>query len=110
MFNKKYLLIAICLTGSPVLSMAKSLPLVDSCVELINIYDTKNSQRLLAAQTTSLSESLRAGYCLGVLEQYEETKHSCRADWFKRAKFIASYTLETNPPSERRLLELSCEI
>lgn len=90
--------------------MAKSLPLVESCVELVNIYESKNSQRLLAAQTTSLSESLRAGYCLGVLEQYSESKYGCRSDWFRRAQFIATYAEESIPLSEKKLLTLSCEL
>lgn len=110
MFNKNHLLIVICITSLPTLSIAKSLPLVDSCVELVNIYESRYSQRLLAAQTTSLSESLRAGYCLGVLEQYAKSEYSCRSDWFRRAEFIASYSQETNPPSERKILELSCEM
>jgi len=90
--------------------MAKSLPLVESCVELVNIYDSRNSQRLLAAQTTSLSESLRAGYCLGVLNEYAKSEYRCRRDWFRRAEFIASYSQESNHPSERKILKLSCEI
>jgi hypothetical protein len=110
MLNKNHLLIIGCIATLPTLSMAKSLPLVDSCVELVNVYDSRNSQRLLAAQTTSLSESLRAGYCLGVLEQYSESKYGCRSDWFRRAEFIASYSQESNPPSERKLLKLSCEM
>jgi hypothetical protein len=90
--------------------MAKSLPLVESCVELVNIYDSRNSQRLLAAQTTSLSESLRAGYCLGVLNEYAKSEYRCRTDWFRRAEFIASYSQESDQPSERKILKLSCEI
>ncbi|WP_439147421.1 hypothetical protein [Vibrio sp.] len=110
MFNKKLLLITISLSFLPMLSMAKPLPLIESCVELVNIYDSKNSQRLLAAQTTSLSEGLRAGYCLGVLQQYETSEYGCRSNWFDRAQFIAHESLKQNPLSERKLLELSCEI
>lgn len=90
--------------------MAKSLSLIESCVELVNIYDSKNSQHLLAAQTTSLSESLRAGYCLGVIEQYAKSEYGCRSDWYERAQFIARESLKQNPLSERKLLRLSCEI
>ncbi len=110
MLRSKTLLITIGLCLMPFISSAKSLPLPESCAELINIYASKNKQHLLAAQTTSLSESLRAGYCLGVIEQYAKTEYSCRSDWFKRAEFIAKYALEENPPSERKLLRLSCEI
>lgn len=110
MLNIKYLPIIICAMGLPAQTIAKPLPLVESCVELVNIYESKNSQRLLAAQTTSLSESLRAGYCLGVIEQYAKSKYRCRSNWFRRAEFIASYSQETHPPSERKILELSCEM
>ena len=110
MFSKNHLLIIIFVSGLPTLSMAKSLPLVESCVELVNIYESRDSQRLLAAQTTSLSESLRAGYCLGVLNEYAKSEYRCRADWFRRAKFVASYSQESNQLSERKILELSCDI
>lgn len=111
MFNKKYLLIAFVLTCLSTTSNAKKLSLINSCVELINIYDSKNSTNLFAAQTTSLSESLRAGYCLGVIEQYERsTSYGCRSDWYERAKLIARESLKNPPLPENKLLELSCEI
>ncbi len=110
MRNIRLFILTISLCFMPPSSSAKSLPLVESCAELINIYVSKNEQHLLAAQTTSLSESLRAGYCLGVLEQYEKSKYNCRSNWFKRAEFIAKYVLEENHPSESKLLRLSCEI
>ncbi|OCH78684.1 hypothetical protein A6E14_16950 [Vibrio genomosp. F10] len=110
MFNKKSLTIAMTLASLPMASSAKSLPLIESCVELINIYESKHETKLLAAQTTSLAESLRAGYCLGVLEQYAKSEYRCRSDWYDRAQFIARESLKQNPLSERKLLELSCEI
>lgn len=92
-------------------SNAKSFSLIDSCVELINIYKSKNTKHLLAAQTTSLSQSLRAGYCLGVIEQYDNSSYRhCYSDWYVRAQFIANESLKNNPRSEQKLLELSCEI
>ncbi len=112
MLRKNTVIIALGLLLVPAITSAKSQPfsLADSCGELINIYASKNKKRLLAAQTTSLSESLRAGYCLGVIEQYAKSEYSCRSNWFKRAEFIAQYAQEENPPSESRLLRLSCEI
>ncbi len=94
----------------PFISLAKTPPLIESCAELVNIYASKNEKHLFAAQTTSLSESLRAGYCLGVIDQYAKSEYRCRSDWFRRAEFIAQYALEQNPPTERHLLRLSCEI
>ncbi|NNN61673.1 hypothetical protein FKQ60_12725 [Vibrio sp. A11] len=112
MLRKNTLIIALSLLLVPAISSAKSppFPLVDSCAELVNIYASKHKRHLLAAQTTSLSESLRAGYCLGVIDQYAKSQYRCRSDWFTRAEFIARYALEENPPSERDLLRLSCEI
>ena len=110
MLRKNTFIIALGLLLVPAITSAKSLSLTDSCAELINIYASKNEKHLLAAQTTSLSESLRAGYCLGVIEQYAKSEYHCRSDWFKRAEFIAKYALEENSPSERKLLRLSCEI
>ncbi|PKH02094.1 hypothetical protein CXF72_13335 [Psychromonas sp. MB-3u-54] len=89
--------------------MAKQLPLIDSCVELVNIYDSRNEQKFLAAQTTSLSEGLRAGYCLGVLQENAKNEYRCSNDWFKRAKFIAAQQGFKRPFSENKLLDKSCE-
>ncbi|MGF1749536.1 hypothetical protein [Vibrio cionasavignyae] len=106
--SKITLILTLCL--APALSLAKAPSLTESCVELISIYASKNEKHLLAAQTTSLSESLRAGYCLGVIEQHAKAEYGCRSNWFKRAEFIAKYALEERPPSEQKILRLSCEI
>ncbi|MGR5069294.1 hypothetical protein [Vibrio alfacsensis] len=110
MLNKKHVILAIALGSLPTFASATKLSLVDSCVELMNIYESKNSKRLLAAQTTSLSESLRAGYCLGVIDQYAKSEYGCHSNWYERAQFIARESLKENQRSERKLLELSCEI
>ncbi|MGV3002728.1 hypothetical protein [Vibrio sp. E150_018] len=110
MLNKKNFMLAMTLGSLPMASSAAAITLVDSCVELVNIYESKNSKHLLAAQTTSLSESLRAGYCLGVIEQYAKSEYGCRSDWYDRAQFIARESLKDRPLPERKLLELSCEI
>ncbi|MDB1124684.1 hypothetical protein [Vibrio algarum] len=110
MLSPKSFLVVFTLCLLPSLSSAKSLSLSVSCGELMDIYSSKNEKKLLAAQTTSLSESLRAGYCLGVIEQYAKSEYGCRSDWYKRAEFIASYASDNNPPSEKKLLRLSCGI
>ncbi|UKA11943.1 hypothetical protein WAX86_19455 [Photobacterium damselae subsp. damselae] len=107
---KKRLFIVIFLMILSTSSIAKSLSLVDSCTDLINIYDSKESQRLLAAQTTSLSQSLRAGYCLGVIQQYKKNRGYCYKNWFEQAKFIASYELKNTYLSDDELLEQSCDV
>ncbi|WP_218938226.1 hypothetical protein [Parashewanella tropica] len=83
--------------------------LIEGCHELVNIQKNKNERRLLAAQTTSLSESLRAGYCLGVIAEYARTK-DCHSDWFDRAKFIAKFYDERDRLSETTILKQSCKI
>lgn len=90
------------------IASATTLSLVESCAELMEIYVSKNEKSLWAAQTTSLSEGLRAGYCLGVIEQYAKSTANCKADWFKSAEFIATFTQETIPPSDDELLSRSC--
>lgn len=109
MLKPKLLTIFLCVFSS--LSYAEYLPLVDSCTELVSIYASRDEKRFLAAQTTSISESLRAGYCLGVLKQYEKSNYfNCHSNWYDRAKFISTYSLKKHRPSENELLRLSCEI
>lgn len=45
--------------------------LVDGCSEAINIYNKKQEKKLLVGLTTSNSESLKAGYCIGVMSAYK---------------------------------------
>ncbi|MBR9883491.1 MAG: hypothetical protein GYB21_07460 [Oceanospirillales bacterium] len=82
--------------------------LVESCGELISIYKSRTEKRLLAAQTTSLAESLRAGYCIGVLQEYARANRFCRRSWFERATLIAQIK-DWNSFSEEELLERSCD-
>ncbi|BBB29879.1 hypothetical protein [Neptunomonas japonica] len=106
-FNACCSLMLILMLSVPV--AASELSITDSCAELVNIYKSHKEQRFLAAQTTSLSEGLRAGYCLGVLEQYSKNHYRCRSNWFKRAKFIAQQQGLDSYFSEQELLEKSCE-
>lgn len=82
--------------------------LIDSCGELVSIYKSRNEKRLLAAQTTSLAESLRAGYCIGVLQENARQQRYCRHNWFERATLIAQMK-DWKGFSEEELLERSCE-
>ncbi|MEZ8445797.1 hypothetical protein AB6C93_08010 [Vibrio splendidus] len=54
MLNKKHAMLAIALAILPMVSNAKKLSLVDSCVELINIYDSKSPN--MAAVQIGMSE------------------------------------------------------
>jgi hypothetical protein len=73
--------------------------LQQSCREVIEIFDRKDQAGKYAALHTSMAEAMRAGYCIGVLQQYSQQSHSChssryrRNDWFDMAKAIASFSI-----------------
>ncbi|WP_345316158.1 hypothetical protein [Ferrimonas gelatinilytica] len=109
----KYLLL-ICLSVivafMPSIAKAKSLSLVQSCAELVDIYESRDEKKFLASQRTSLSESFRAGYCRGVLEQHRASNNRhCSSDWYKRAKFIAALRNHEDRFSDSVLLKKSCD-
>lgn len=85
-------LLTLTLLSLPIqLSLASTDParLIESCTELVNIYDKHDQLRFAAAQTTSLSEAMRAGYCRGVLDEYQRN-YQCRTrDWREQANTIA---------------------
>lgn len=70
--------------------------LVQSCQEAVDIFSSHEETGYLAAYRTSLSEALRAGYCIGVLEQFSDAYDKyCTGDagWFENAKRIAAVNL-----------------
>ncbi len=105
----RLVMISLVLMNYPSFSKEPNVSLIEGCNELVNIYKSKNKKHLLAAQTTSLTESLRAGFCLGVIKEYSKN-HRCRSDWFDRAKFIAKFYEERDRISETSILKQSCEI
>lgn len=66
------------------------------CREAISIWDKRAEKKLLAMQTTSASEALRAGYCRGVVVEYLRTSRPCFPQqnavetWREMAQRIAS--------------------
>jgi len=83
--------------------------LTASCSELMGIYQSREKQELLAAQTTSLSEALRAGYCKGVVEQYARENYCYKSSWFEMAKFIAVQRgYEENFRKLNTILKMAC--
>jgi hypothetical protein len=86
--------------------------LVQGCSELTGIYKTKDEKRLLAAQMTSLSEAVRAGYCRGVIDEYRRSEgyYDCgHVDWMQQASYIAQHaTMPTDRLRVEDLLERSC--
>lgn len=85
---------------APQVSFAKEGPfhyrdaslLIQSCQEAVDVFSSHEKTGYLAAYRTSLSEALRAGYCIGVLEQFSEYCLG-NAGWFENAKRIASLNL-----------------
>jgi hypothetical protein len=72
--------------------------LQSSCREVIEIFDRKQEPGKYAALHTSVSEAMRAGYCIGVLQQYIKSSPSCKkryrhykkSNWFDLAQIIAN--------------------
>lgn len=73
--------------------------LLQSCRDVVEIFDGKDKTGKYAALHTSMAEAMRAGYCIGVLQQYNKQPHSCyssryrSSNWFEMAKAIASFSI-----------------
>jgi len=67
---------------------------IKSCKEVVEIYKSRDEKRLLASQTTSLSEALRAGYCIGLL-----TSTNCELDYRKTTWLIAAQRIAELDPN-----------
>lgn len=66
--------------------------LVESCAELVDIYVKRDQLRFAAAQTTSLAEAMRAGYCRGVLDEFQRNRQCRTSDWRAQAEVIARHS------------------
>jgi len=85
--------------------------LIQSCQELVSIYTEVDQLRTVAKVTTSFSEALRAGYCMGRADEYRRNYECATDDWFEQAKRIAAMPAAfSSRTSVDELLELSCEI
>lgn len=84
--------------------------LIQSCHELVGIYAKRDEKNLLAGVTTSVSEALQAGYCMGVLDEYRRHDRCYSSDWFTQARKIADMSDDYSKRiSLNDLLEFSCE-
>jgi hypothetical protein len=63
--------------------------LINGCSELVDIYDEHEKARFMAAQVTSLSEAMRAGYCQGVIDEYRRSSNCQIESRMEMAKRIA---------------------
>ena len=85
--------------------------LIQSCQELIGIYNKRGEKHLAAGLTTSLSEAWRAGYCMGVVDEYRRN-YECDTDsWLRQAQAIAELPVSfAKRTSVEELLGISCDI
>ncbi|PHR17747.1 MAG: hypothetical protein COA41_11565 [Sphingopyxis sp.] len=112
---KKYVLLAACLASLSVPSIASAIDdhehFVQGCREVLVIYANRDKQRLLAGLTTSPTEALRAGYCIGAISEYQRERECFTNDWYEQAQRISEMSdYAINGASVEELLETSCEI
>ena len=73
--------------------------LQQSCQEVVAIFNKKDQPGTYAALHTSMAEAMRAGYCIGVVQQYMKQSPSCyssihrNGDWFELTNAIASLSI-----------------
>lgn len=63
--------------------------IIESCKEVIEIYKARDEKKFMASQRTSLTEALRAGYCIGLITMTACERGSYKNDWMKAAKLIS---------------------
>ncbi len=63
--------------------------MIEACKEVVEIYKSKDEKRFLASQRTSLAEAMRAGYCIGALQQITCNNRFSKRNWMVAAKSIA---------------------
>lgn len=70
-----------------------------SCQEVVAIFNKKDQPGTYAALHTSMAEAMRAGYCIGVVQQYMKQTQNCysrrynNGDWFEMAQAIANVSI-----------------
>lgn len=76
--------------------------LVQACQEAVSVYKSRDEQRQLSSVRTSMSEAMRAGYCIGVLQQYIKQNSTCsysryrKSNWYTLAQSIADISFGVN--------------
>ena len=84
--------------------------LIQSCQELVDIYSDLDQLSTIAKVASSFSEVLRAGYCMGRVDEYRRNNYCVSDNWFEQAKRIAEIPVSFSPrTSVHELLEISCE-
>lgn len=86
--------------------------LQQSCREVVEIFERKDKVGLYAALHTSMAEAMRAGYCIGVLQQYRKQSPTCypnrygSSNWFDMAKTIANMSMGISELQQTRVSKL----
>lgn len=108
---------------------------IKGCNELVGIYKNKKEKRYLASQLASPSDTMLAGYCMGVIKAYKQignprvhyeqiqcgygVRGPCHKvkevtlckhdDWFEIAEVVASYwDVKNSNDSISALLDSAC--
>lgn len=63
--------------------------MIEACKEVMEIYKARDEKRFMASQRTSLAEAMRAGYCIGALQQMNCRNRHSTNHWMKAAQLIA---------------------
>jgi len=84
--------------------------LVKGCNELVGIYENHKEKRLVSSLIVSSSDSLLAGYCMGVTKSLTTLYSSCRGrNWYQLAERIANeWEIEEKNASFDRYLRRMC--
>lgn len=83
--------------------------LIQSCQELVDAYTEADQLRTIAKVASSFSEALRAGYCMGRVDEYRRSYECATDDWFEQATRIIEMPESLNArPTVDALLEHSC--
>tara|TARA_R110000868_G_scaffold188512_1_gene431250 strand:+ start:12066 stop:12407 length:342 start_codon:yes stop_codon:yes gene_type:complete len=83
--------------------------LIQSCQELVDAYTDADQLSTIAKVASSFSEALRAGYCMGRVDEYRRSYECATDDWFEQAARIVDMpeSLSVRPTVDE-LLEYSC--
>ena len=91
-------------------SSSDSKMLIESCREAVKLFADRDRPNFTAGLTTSLSEAMRAGYCIGMIEQYLAMTGRCNGlvnSWKPAAELIAQQNENIVHTVPQRLIEVN---
>lgn len=84
--------------------------LIASCQEYVAIYDRRGEKSLFASISTSVAEAMRAGVCLGVLDEHNQHEpYTCVKPWYQQALYIAKKNPDSYRGNREQLLDQACD-